>query len=669
MIGNLIINRKTLISMLFIASTMLGYVSYRLLPVELFPNAELPFLIVQIYTYQETDPGHMESEAVIPLESAIGTLENIDRIESFAYPRMGMITIYYDKGTSIKYAFLKLQEKISAARSSLPENYSVRVVKIDTEQIANQFMSLQVRGGGGLDRVRYIVDDEIKKELESIDGISNADVSGGREKSVEIILDDEICEAYGITPSRISSLIRRNSASNTFAGQVSGDGIRYFVNVVAEYTDIHDIENITVINEGPVLLGDIAEIYFGVKEQSSISRVNGKNAITINLVRDAQVNLIDLSHKTRAVIDRLNGEFKNRDIEIIVQDDTAEMMEKNINLIIRLALIGGLIAVAILWIFLRNLRLVLIVALAIPISVFTAFNFFYAAGISINSLTLIGMALAIGILLDNSVVVLENIYRLIVLGKDTNKAVVQGVKEVWRSVFAATITTVIVFLPFIFSSNFLIQLIGRHVGVSIISTLLISLFIALLLVPMVTHFFLRHKKIAGTADFQSLSRNNRLLEIYNVILKSCLRFPLRAIVGTIIVFFASIIICLGVSLNVTQEAESNSFNIYVTMPEGATLETTDLTVADLEQRFESLAEKQDIISNIREEEASITIRLKDDFQKIDNRTMQLIKDDIRKRFSGFRTADVSFDAPQSSRRFRGGNVGGMGRAMERMFGI
>ncbi|MCK4539199.1 MAG: efflux RND transporter permease subunit [Candidatus Krumholzibacteria bacterium] len=668
MAGNLITRRRTFISMLFIALTMLGYVSYRLLPVELFPNAELPFLIVQIFTFQETDPAHMETEAIIPLEGAIGTLEDIDRIESFSSGRRGMITVYYNKNTSIKYAYLKLHEKITTVKASLPENYQVTVVKIDTEQISNMFMSLQVRGGGGLDRVRYVVDNNLRREFESIDGISNVDISGGREKSLEIILDDQVVEAYGITPSRIASLIRQNSGNNTFAGQVGTSDRKYFVSVTSEYMDIMDLEEIIVDRNGPVLLKDVAEIYFGVKEQESISRVNGKDAVTVTLVRDAQVNLIELSHTTRDVIDHLNRDFAAKDIEIVIQSDTAELMEKNIDLIIRLALIGGLLAIIILWVFLRNLRLVLIIALAIPISVFTSFNFFYAAGISINSLTLIGMALAIGMLLDNGVVVLENIYRLLSEGKDNKTAVIQGVSEVWRSIVAATLTTITVFLPFIFSSDFFIQLIGKHIGVSIISTLLVSLVVALLLVPMVTYYFISKKGQPGSARFHEVKRRNRLLGIYTVLLKSCLRFPLRTIITATLVFFASVIICFSLSINVSREAESTSIDLYVTMPAGATLENTNLAVADLEQRIAPIEEKLDVISWIEEEEASISISLQDDYQKIAGRDLQAIKDDINKRISGFRAAETSFDPPQSSMRFRGGG-GNMGRSMERMFGI
>ncbi|MCU0639901.1 MAG: efflux RND transporter permease subunit, partial [Candidatus Krumholzibacteria bacterium] len=638
------------------------------LPVELLPDVELPYLFVNIVPVRDTDPAHIESEALIPVESAIGTLENIDKIESYADSRGGMITVTYNRNTSVKYAYLKLQEKIAEIRPTLPSGYIILLNKIDIEQATNQFMSLEIRGEGGLDRVRYLVDSELKREFESLNGISSVSVSGGREKSVEIILQDEAVEAYGLTPSGISALIGQNSASNTYVGQVYGDGISYFVNVVAEYTDIAEIENIIVSKTGPVLLRDVAEIYFGVKEQTSISRVNGMETVTMDLVRDGQANLIELSHATRDVVSRLNREMKDTGVEVVVRDDNAELMEKNIDLIIRLAVIGGLLAVAILWIFLRNLRLVLIIALSIPISVFTAFNFFYSAGISINTLTLIGMALAVGMLVDNSVVVLENIYRLVSSGMDTTRAVIQGVTEVWRSIVAATLTTITVFVPFMFSSEFLVRTIGKHVGVSIISTLLVSLVVALFLVPMVTHFFLSRRSVADRAGFQGESGGNRMLQIYTVLLKACLRYPIRTIITTVVAFFASVILCFGMSLNVTEEAEADNFNIYVTMPSGSNLSSADLAVADLEQRLESIAEKEDVVSKIYEEEAVLTVTLKEDYDKIANRSMQAVKEDARKRMEGFTAAEVSFDPPASSRRYRGGH-GGMARNMERMFGI
>jgi len=666
-----VINRKTFISMLFIAATMLGFISYRQLPVELIPDAELPFLIVQISGRQEMDPDYMEKQAIIPLEGVVSTLEGIDKIESVADRRQGMITIYYNQNVKIKYAYLKLQEKVNTIKTSLSDDFIINVIKIDTEQLSNMFMSLQIRGSGGLDRIREIIDKKITKELENISGIANVEVFGGRQKSVEIILNPEANEAYGITPDQVRSLIAQNSASKTFLGQVFEKNKQYFVNLVAEYTDVHELENIVVRRNGPVLLKDVADIYVGLKEETSISRVNGKEAITVQLIRDAQVNLISLSHMTRSLINRLNSQLKSQDIEIVIQNDTAEYMEKNIDLIINLALVGALIAIAILYLFLKNLRLVAIIAASIPISIYTAFNFFYAYNISLNSLTLVGIALAVGMLLDNSIVVLENIYRLYSRKKNLDDSVIMGVKEVWRSIFASTLTTVIIFLPFVFASDFFVRLLGRHISVSIISTLLVSFIVALLLIPMVTHFFLQRKtKLSrATLDFNIVSLKNRLLQIYRVFLKSAMRFPPRTIISAVVALFASLIICLALSLNVSQEPELTDFNLYLTMPSGATLESTDLAVADLEKRFEDIEEKQDVVSQIYEEEAIITIKLKEDYEQLKNRTIPQIKTDISNRLKNFQAAEVSFEQPTASRRFGGGMGRNPGRGFEQMLGI
>ena len=248
--------------------------------------------------------------------------------------------------------------------------------------------------------------------------------------------------------------------------------------------------------------------------------------------------MIDLSHNTLDVIDRLNTELAIQGVEIVVQNNNAEIMETNIDQIINLALVGGLLAVLILWFFLRNIRLVSIIAFSIPVSVFTAFNFFYAAGITINSLTLVGMALAIGMLIDNSIVVLENIYRLAGTGKSPEEAVKQGTREVYRSVIAATLTTVTVFLPFIFSDNFLVKLIGKNIGVSIVSTLMVSLVVALLLIPMATHFLLSRTKKSNSEVFKKLSLHNRMIQTYLLILKASMRKPASIIIGSLAIFFA-----------------------------------------------------------------------------------------------------------------------------------
>jgi len=526
---NFIIKRKVLIAMFFTALTMLGYISYQQLPVELYPNATLPMLFVQVGTPLEVDPKYMENQAIIPLEGAIGTLEGIDKIESTSGQQTGSIQISYQKNTDIKYAYLKLAEKVDEAKKLLPTEFQVQVFKFDLEQLNNMFMTIQVRGSGGIDRVRQVTDKEIINQIKNIDGIANAEVFGGREKSIEIILHQDICNSYGITPADVRTALSNNSKSRTFAGKVTHNNQIHFVNVISEFDDINDIHNLVVKEQGKIKLKDIAIIHYGVKEQESYSRVNGKEAVTISLTKDSQANVIDLANKVKDQIAILNTDLEGKDIELVIQSNSAETMEKNIDSIIQLALIGGLLAIFVLWIFLKNIRLVVAIALAIPISVYTAFNFFYAFGITINSLTLLGMSLAIGMLLDNSVVVLENIYRLASKKMHPDQAVVQGTKEVWRSIFASTLTTVTVFLPFVFSTNFFIGLIGKHIGVSIISTLLVSLVVALLLVPMISHAFLMRQKKDKEVNFEKISYHNRLIQIYMVLLKTSMRSPGKTI--------------------------------------------------------------------------------------------------------------------------------------------
>ncbi len=656
-----ILKRRTLISMLFIGLTMLGYVSYKKLSVELLPNAELPFLVVQVGTPLEMDPKYIEAQAIVPIEGAIGTLEGIEKIETDITSRYGTIYVYYNQNANLKYANLKLEEKIDIVKASIPSEFIINTMKIDLKQLTNQFMSLQVRGEGGTDRVRNIADRDIKPKLENINGIAGVQVFGGQENSIEIQLNERACKANGITVGQIRNLLSNNGTNKTFVGKVVEGSNELFVNVASEYTDVKQIGNIIVRNEGPVLLRDVAEIFFGVKEQSSYSRVNGMDAVTITLVNDNQANLIDLSHEAVKQVNELNKKLEPEGVEIVIQSNTAEIMEENINQIINLALTGGLLAVMILWFFLRNIRLVTIIAISIPISVYSAFNFFYAYDISINSLTLVGMALAIGMLVDNSVVVLENIYRLSGQGKDPKTAVIQGTTEVWRSIFASTLTTIIVFFPFIFAVNFMVKMVGKNIGISIISTLTISMVVALLLIPMATYYLLSKSEKGNSEIFKKLSMHDRLIQGYYLILKASMRNPAGTIIGTLVVFFAALLISLTLSIATTQDINTPSFRLSVTMPAGSTLEKTDAVVAEIEAKLASIPEKEDISSRIEEEQATVTIILAEEWDNTSKRTLPEIKNDISERTKKTSSGEVTMDELSTGGGFSdGGGGGGMG---------
>ena len=652
--------------MLFLALTMLGIKSYKELPVELMPNAELPMLFVMIQSQIEVDPSYMENQAVIPVEGAINTMEGIESIESFINNRSASIQINFNQNVNTKYTTLKLQEKIDQISGNLDENFSVTVQKIDVQQLTNQFMELQVRGSGGTDRIRNIVDQEISAKLENIDGIASVTVFGGKERSIEVTYNKAACEAYNITPSQIRNAISQNSRNKTFLGYAHDSEKQFFVHITAEYDDVTDIENV-IVADGPIYLKEVASVFFGVKEEETISRVNGLDAVSIRLVNDAQANQIDLSHNVQDEILALNKALASKNVEIVVQTNGAAVMEKNIDQIINLAMIGGLLAIFVLWMFLKNFRIVSFIALAIPISVFTAFNLFYAFNISLNSLTLVGLVLAIGMLLDNSIVVLENIYRLSGNRFDAERAVTQGTKEVWRSIVAATLTTVTVFLPFVFSSDYMVKLIGNHIGVSIISTLIVSLFVALLLIPMAAHLLLKGKQ-QHNIFYEKVTTNNRIIQIYILLLKASMRTPARTIVGAIVLFFLTIFIVLAVSVNNLEEVEETQFSVYVTMPTGSTLEATDLVVTNVEKRLGEIKEKKDLISKIEEEQATLTIILKEDYKDIDDRTIEEIKSEVEDEIEKVPNAEISL-TPSTSGSGGGGSRNSGTAGFSRFMGI
>nr|WP_319398451.1 efflux RND transporter permease subunit [uncultured Carboxylicivirga sp.] len=654
-----VINRKVLISMLFVALTMLGIISYKQLKFELIPNTEFPMLFVNIQATAQLDPKHMEQEGVIPIEGLISTLEGIEKIETRINPGSATVFVYLTKETNTKYAYLKLVEKIEGSSSVLPENMIARVIKADLEQMNNQFMTIQVRGEGGVDRIRNIIEQDLLEQLESIDGISSVQVNGGRQKSVEIIFNQEVLDSYGLTSGQVQQMITQGQNEKIFAGEVHKDGRRYYVTAEADYNSIDEIRNIVVKAEGPVLLKDIATINFGVKEEDSYSRVNGMETVSVAMSKASQVNLIDLSKNTLQVIDKINKEYKSKGIELVVETNTADTMEKNLDSIIELAIVGGILALFILWIFLNNIPLVGMVMLSIPLSVYGAFNFFFAADISINVLTLVGLALAIGMLLDNSVVVMENIYRVASKGIYSNEeSVIKGTKEVWRSVAAATLTTVSVFLPFVFAKDMMFREVARHVSVSIVSTLVVSLLVALLLIPMLSHLFLsgimKHKIVA----LEKLSLHNRVVQYYILLLKATLRKPAVTILGVVLLFFVVLIISVGLSIATAREAETTEFNISVEMSSGSTLANTDLVVREIEKRLDGLEEKEDVISRVQDEQAAITVKLKEDYKKIARRTIPEIKQDIQQRIDNVEGGEINLT--QSSTSAMGGGGGGFG---------
>jgi len=664
------ITRPVMVCMLLLGGCMLGVVSYQRLPVELIPFAELPMLTVRVQSQQESDPQYLERQVVIPLESAIAGLAGIERIESYIEQQSATLFVFYARGSDQKYAFLKLQERVESARANFSDEFWVQVFKIDTEQMATRFMSLEARGKGTLDQIRHVLDEKVVADLERLDGMANVAVFGGRQRLVEVLLNEDVMHSYGLTLSSVNARISQASSARQYLGEVYDGRQRLFVNLASDFDSLEELEETIIRPEDGLRLGQIATVLDGSAIGESIARVNGMEAVSITLVSDREVNLLELSQAARETIAQLNLSLVADGVELVIQRDAAEVIEDNIGDIKSLAVVGALLAVGVLWVFLRNLSLVAIVAAAVPISVLIAMNLLYALDVTLNTLSMVGIAIAVGMLLDNSIVVLESIYRQVARGGEIHAAVVTGVSQVWRAVSAATLTTVCVFLPFVFSENFLVGILGRQVGVSIISTLLVSLVVALLLIPVFTYRLFSRAGAVSDGTFNTVSQRHRLMQVYSLLLKSCMRFPARTVVVAVTALFASVLLSLALSIDSSEEVELTTFDMYATMPAGTTLALADREAQQMDARVADIAELEERHFDIQADDLHLTFELKEGYQEMARRTLGMIKGDIIERLrTGFPNLNFSFDQPSTGRYQGGGGNAGAGRAFQRLLGI
>jgi len=655
------IRRPVFVAMILIGLCLLGVISYLQLPMELFPQSESPRMIVTVRGSQTSDPGYVEQHAVIPLESAIAGLDKIERIETQIDQRRATIYVYYGKDVNLKFAYLRLQQRAVAVRAQIGTEFAISVSKSDTEQLSNRYLVLQARGEGSLDQIRAVIDDKITPDLLSIDGVASVEVYGGRKRSVEVLLDENAMKSYGLTVGQVSSKISEQSGKRLYLGQAQEARKEYFVNLISEYTSIPSIGDLIVKDKGPVFLKQIAKITEGGAEQTTISRINGQEAVTISLQRSWEANLISLARRTRQAVSTLDAKVKPDGISLVVEADEAKTIEDNMRSILWLIVAGGLLAIAVLWLFLRNAALVLTVSASVPISILISMNIFYALHITINTLTMVGLAIAIGMLVDCSVVVLENIVRHADRTADVHQAVVRGTTEVARAVFASTLTTIAVFLPFLFSTNTEVRMLGAQAGAAIVTTLLVSLAVAFLLIPILAFKFLSRRQASRAGKPPSVRPMSRMRQIYIVLLKTSLRYPARTLAVTVALFFLSLGLCLTFSVNVPREVQLLTFNIYAVMPSGTTLEAADDQVKAMDPLLKNIPEVAERLATIEEDNVTIAFKLVDDFKQTSVRSVTEIKDDIVSRLSrAYPRIEFTTTEPAQNSRFMGGSGGGGG---------
>lgn len=461
---------------------LLGIVSLGRLTMDLLPDMSFPVAAV-ITTYEGAGPEEIENMITRPLEETMGTVNNVVEIRSSSTRGTSTVIVEFDWGTDMDFAALEMREKVDMMRRFLPpEAEEPLVFKFDPSIMP--ILQVGMSGTADLADIRSYGERVVKGRLERIDGVASVNISGGLDRAILVHLHPHGLFGYGISPQEVRQSLRAQNL-NLPGGTIEDGRAELLLRTMGEFQEIEEIKDIPVMSpQGVVVsLQEIAEIEDGYKPQTQYAFMNGEPSVAISVQKQAAANTVEMARRVNEELALLEEE--NPDISFSSIMDQSVYVERSIAVLGRSAVNGAILAVIMLFLFLKSLRSTFIIGLSIPISVVATFILVHFAGLTLNMLTLGGLALGVGMLVDNAIVVLESIYRHRQRGYDAIKAAALGSSEVGRAITVSTITTVVVFLPVVYVEG-MASIIFQEMALTVIFALVMSLLVSLTLIPVLS---------------------------------------------------------------------------------------------------------------------------------------------------------------------------------------
>ena len=480
-VAALSVRRPVASLMIVLAMLILGGVSLTRMPIALLPDLNFPAAVV-ITSYENVGPQEVEALVTRPIEEAMATVRNVRRVTSTSSPGSSTVVVQFNWGTDMDFAALEMRERLDLIREALPDGVGrPQVFRFDPSLEA--MFQFNVGGMEDLASLRQFVEDRIKNRLERIEGVAQVNIMGGMEREIRVEIDQSRLDAWGLSVDTVRQALAAGNLTLP-VGRVTTQGRELNIRTVGEFTDLDQIRN-TVVYAGPagvVRVSDVARVVDGYGEQLMTSRLNGQPSVAVTIQREAQANTVVVSDRILAELERLRAEFPELTFQVVW--DEAQFIRLSIRAVVESAVQGALIAMAVLFLFLRSLGATLIIGASIPVAGLAAMFFLYLSDVTLNMLSLGGIALGVGMLVDNAIVSLENIFRHRQMGKPPEQAATEGADEVGLALGASTLTTVAVFLPVVFVGGIAAELF-TDLSLAVAISLLMSLVVAVTFVPMV----------------------------------------------------------------------------------------------------------------------------------------------------------------------------------------
>ena len=572
------------IAMATCAVVLLGWISLDGLGTDLLPNVETPVITVDVKVPGKS-PQEMEERYTRRLERDISTVSGVDRVYSITRTGQAVVVAEFNWDTDMNFALLDVQKRMGTYGTD-DEIQTLDVTQEDPQALPVARIAVTSVDYADLDELFGAVDTLVKPRLEALDGVASAEIEGDAEKEIRVILDPYLLEAFGLTDSTVVQQIQQAN-QDVSGGRLEEGDQSYQVKGLGRLTDITEIENLIVgqragaveesgaaaeagagtATEGtlrvPVQVKDVGRVILEYSERETIVRLNGVECLGIAIYKEADASTVGVVQTVLADMDQLELDLPN--VQFTVVENQARFIEAAVQEVEEAALFGALLAVGVLFLFLRSITVTMVIGMAIPISILATFTLMYFQDLTLNVMTLGGLALGAGMLVDNAIVVIENIYRRLELGADPYEASAKGASEVGVAILASTLTTVSVFLPIVYVQGLVGELFEEQAW-TVVFSLLSSLIVAMTVVPMICSRLLRRQSSDGRPKQRRWYRAGLSLALDH-----------KFVVFVFIAIAAGVTfqMALGIPMEFIPREDQGHFSVDVALPEGSRLEMTD----------------------------------------------------------------------------------------------
>ena len=575
------IKRPVATTMVFLIIILVGFVGFRYLPVDLLPEIESPQLSVSV-SYDNVGPEEMELIVTDPLENALSGIPNVEQMSSSSSEGSSSISLEFSRGTNLDAAANNVRDALDRVRDDLPvEADAPRIRQFRPDDFP--IVILGVRSDRNLAELTQILEREVSMFFEQIPGVGTIDVWGGVDREIQVDLNRERLLSSNITANDVMAALNRDNI--TLPGGDIKDGYSdFYVRTQGEFQTIEEISQtvITNVDGRPIRVGDVADVQHGYEDIGRYVEIDGVPTLRLAVQKQSGANTVSVAEDIKAEVERINN--IRGDMELMVITDQSQFIQDSINTVQNAAIWGGILAVIVLFTFLRNTSTTLIVGVSIPISIIATFGLLYFGGLTLNQMSFGGLALGIGLIVDNAIVVLENIVRKREQGTELIESANKGTKEVAGAIVAATLTTSVIFLPLVFMQTTTGSMF-QELGIVVVFSIFCSLLVALTLVPMLSSRFMTIKPLAEKEEEQGKGDRffARVDNRYTSMLKGAVQRKWMVLGLTAVLFGVSVYMIPNIPFELAPETEADEVRVSMRMEDG-------LNMAVIHSYFEELDE-------------------------------------------------------------------------------